>query len=268
MGSVKAFASFVGKPLDEVSERDVTNYLYDLKKSCSDRSLCRHAYALKSFFEWLGRHDVASRIPTPSTWNVSTPKWLEEDKVETIVNAAFAIRDKALLQAAYDLALRVSEVCLLDRDFLSLRSRTMKVLRLKRRGFREDILPIEDRTAELLKQYLDGRLDANQALFVARSVKGGVSRMSHDAVNYAFKRACKAAGIENVTFHVLRHSKLTHMAISGADIATIAKFAGHSNINSTLVYIHLAADYLRRRMGQPAGTTALHVRWPSCQEAH
>lgn len=247
ISSIKSFIREVGRDIDRISEIDITDYLYRLRERCSERSLARHAYALKSFLEFAGKTELSLKIPIPSAWTSSEPKWLEYDKIKMIIENASSIRDKAIIQTAYDLALRVGEVCLLNRHWLDIKSKTMKVLRLKRRGQREFILPIEDETVDLLRKYLESRSDNNQALFISLSSRG-VQRISHDSVNYAFKKACERAGLKNISFHVLRHSRLTHMALNGVDIVSIAKYAGHTNLNSSLVYIHLASEHLRRKV--------------------
>ena len=151
LSSVRRFMSFVGKDIDRISELDLTNYLYDLKRRCSDRSVARHGYAIRSFLEFIGKSELASRIPIPSSWISCEPRWLEPEQVKLIIEHASSLRDKAILQTAYDLALRVSEVCLLNRDWLDIASKTMKVVRLKRKGQRQFMLPIQDETAELLE---------------------------------------------------------------------------------------------------------------------
>lgn len=114
--SIGRFLESACKDISQVNEADVTNYLYSLRSRCSDRSLARHAYAIKSFSEFAGKNDLASKVPPPSSRRSPEPKWLTEDHVKSIIKHATTLRDTAMLQTAYDLALRVEEVCLLDRS--------------------------------------------------------------------------------------------------------------------------------------------------------
>ena len=53
------------------------------------------------------------------------------------------------------------------------------------------------------------------------------------------------AGIENLTkLHTLRHTFASHLVISGVDLPTVKKLMGHSDIQTTMVYAHLAPDHL------------------------
>ncbi|MCU6243877.1 phage integrase [Enterobacter asburiae] len=44
--------------------------------------------------------------------------------------------------------------------------------------------------------------------------------------------------------HVLRHTFASHFMMNGGNILTLQKILGHANIQQTMVYAHLAPDYL------------------------
>jgi len=64
----------------------------------------------------------------------------------------------------------------------------------------------------------------------------------------AFRRALDKSGIQlpkGQAAHVLRHTFASHFVMNGGDILTLKKVLGHSTINMTLRYAHLAPDHLR-----------------------
>lgn len=60
----------------------------------------------------------------------------------------------------------------------------------------------------------------------------------HD-FRHGFNEACKMAGLEDVTFHTLRHTSCSRLAQAGVDILAIAEHAGHRSLSMTRRYSHL-----------------------------
>ena len=66
------------------------------------------------------------------------------------------------------------------------------------------------------------------------------THITHKAVQNLFNKYVKKANItKNVTVHTMRHSFATHLLESGISIYHIKQLLGHSNINTTCVYLHL-----------------------------
>ena len=59
-------------------------------------------------------------------------------------------------------------------------------------------------------------------------------------------RVWRASGLREVAhpFHILRHSFASHYVMSGGNILALQKILGHASIEMTLVYAHLAPDFL------------------------
>src|SRR5258708_14598072 len=65
-----------------------------------------------------------------------------------------------------------------------------------------------------------------------------------ESFRWIWNRACKAAGIVGLTFHDLRGTAVTRLALPGATEAEIATITGHSmrSVRSILHIHHLARD--------------------------
>ena len=61
---------------------------------------------------------------------------------------------------------------------------------------------------------------------------------SHDSLRQAFARALTLAGIEGLRFHDLRHTAVTRMVESGANIVAVSRILGHADLKTTMRYAH------------------------------
>jgi site-specific recombinase XerD len=49
-------------------------------------------------------------------------------------------------------------------------------------------------------------------------------------------------------WHLLRHTFASHFVMSGGNILALQKILGHSDVKMTMIYAHLAPDYLGQEM--------------------
>lgn len=61
-----------------------------------------------------------------------------------------------------------------------------------------------------------------------------------------FKSALRAAGVQDINFHALRHTFATNCVSLGCDAATLARLLGHSDVAVTLnTYVHPSFEAMR-----------------------
>ena len=74
-------------------------------------------------------------------------------------------------------------------------------------------------------------------------VFGGIEPLCPTSIDRHFKSACKAAGIQNIRIHDLRHSFISNAILNGMNIVTVSKYVGHKNVTTTLnQYSHVLKD--------------------------
>jgi len=236
---VNRFIEWNGGKYDDISREDIMDYFEYLRDEVEydSTSLRIVAWSLVAFFNYIGKEDIARWIPIPSS-HYEEVEWLPEDVVKKVIDS------DPVLCVAYDLALRLSEVVLLMRSDYNRNTGDIVVTRLKHKNRpNKYILKLSPWVRELLNRYIDS----------SRCCDGRIFCMSTRSIQQRFKNALTRAGLDQskYSFHVLRHSRCTNIAINElrekgtVDIVSLAKFMGHLNINTTMMYIHIASKYLR-----------------------
>lgn len=70
---------------------------------------------------------------------------------------------------------------------------------------------------------------------------------SHNWLRTELIKVARKAGILDLTkIHTLRHTFASHLVMEGVDLPTVGKLMGHSDIETTMIYAHLAPDHLAK----------------------
>jgi site-specific recombinase XerD len=152
-----------------------------------------------------------------------------------------AAQVKVIFELLYGSALRVSELCNLNRADIDLERKT---LRVTGKGNKIRIVPIGEKSIETLSNYLSKFpiKSLNEPLIETK--KGGriYPRLVHRIVN---KYLALVTDIKKKSPHVLRHSAATHMLDNGADIMAVKEILGHENLSTTQIYTHVSIERLK-----------------------
>ena len=171
-------------------------------------------------------------------------------------NSLRSLRDKAILELLFSTGLRVSELCALKRD--SFNEAKAGEISIRGKGGKIRVVFISDSAKQAVKNYLDKRIDAEEALFVSDrliasrandinlSRLSSYSRLTPRSVERMIKQRAIEAGIsKKVTPHIIRHCFATDLLSNGADIRSVQALLGHSNIATTQIYTHITDKQLR-----------------------
>ena len=158
---------------------------------------------------------------------------------------ALQARDRAMLAIYYGCGLRRNEgVCLNAGDINF--DRAMVHVR-KGKNYRERFVPISKTSLKYLQDYVyDHRpvlLQGNksESFFVSQREGRVQGQTLLLRLKYLQHQSENEDLIEKeIGLHTLRHSIATHLLQGGMKLDSIARFLGHSSLESTQIYTHLA----------------------------
>ncbi len=155
------------------------------------------------------------------------------------------LRDRALVEALFGTAVRVSELCTLQRRRVDLQRREVEVIG---KGGKSRLVLLTAESAYWLKRYLDSRTDDSVWLFLSphRDQSGQPRALSIRSVQRTVDEAAHRAGLPfRVSPHWLRHTRLTVLA-RHAGVQVAQRIAGHSSLATTSRYLHVTDQHLRQ----------------------
>lgn len=237
----------------ECKKDDILHYLLELKeKGFNSSSITRNISSLKQFFRFLIiedliKHDPTEGLKSPKLW-LRLPKALELDEVKKLLSvmleSKYYLRDITMLELMYASGLRVSELVNLKLSDINFEA---GFIRVRGKGDKERVVPIAHRSMEKLKKYLvelrPKLLKRNASDYVFLNNRG--QAMTRQRFWQNLKAMGKIAGV-NVTPHMIRHSFATHLLEGGADLRSLQKMLGHSDISTTQIYTKVSMDRLRK----------------------
>jgi integrase/recombinase XerD len=114
------------------------------------------------------------------------------------------------------------------------------------KGSRERVVPVGDAAERWTSRYLR---DIRPALAAGRHqvlfVNGRGSPLTRQGFWKILGGHARAAGVESVSPHILRHSFATHLLAHGADLRSVQAMLGHADISTTQIYTHIHEQRLR-----------------------
>lgn len=225
----------------------------------SNNYINKHLQAIEKFLEYL-HHKGMQHIPTMGVQmekaqrpevTVLTTDEIKELFAVTMREAAsyneevLQVRDRAMLVIYYSLGLRRNEGINVSIDDINFDTRVLHVR--KGKNYKERFVPISKTSASYLQTWIyDYRSQVvkhktEHHLFIGLNGTPNIG-----GTLYARLKLLQAQSDDiellgkNIGLHTLRHSIATHLLIAGMSIEKIARFLGHSSLESTQIYTHLS----------------------------
>jgi site-specific recombinase XerD len=238
--NARIFLEYCNRPAEELNEYDIRKFLLYLinEKKASPGTVNNYSSAIRFLFA-VTFNRTLNYLQIPRQKNRKTlPEVLTKEEVFSIIENCINLKHKAMLMVIYSSGLRVSEAAALKIQHID--SKNMRLFVDYGKGGKDRYTLLSETCLSVLREYWKKYRPKHPEgwLFLGTY---NVSHITSRGIEWAFDKAAKRARItKNVSVHTLRHAFATHLLEDGATLLQIKELLGHSSIQSTTIYLHLA----------------------------
>ena len=243
--------------IENVTPDAIENYISYLHQNYKPKTAKRKIASLKAFFHYLEYKEIIDRNPFNKIHvkfrePVILPKTIPLRTVETFLATIYhqrnfaktpyqrrnAIRDIAVIELLFSTGMRISELCSLNVNDVNLLDGTILIYG---KGAKERCMHIgNDKVLSVLTEYkqeYSTEIKNCKHFFANQSGRF----LSDQTVRRMINKYSNLAAIElHITPHMFRHTFATCLLEADVDIRYIQEMLGHSSINITEIYTHVA----------------------------
>ncbi|MBD5528303.1 MAG: tyrosine-type recombinase/integrase [Lachnospiraceae bacterium] len=246
----------------EITPTLLENYIANLHQKYKPKTVKRKIASLKALFHYFEYREIIDRNPFSKIQirfrePVILPKTIPLRTVETFLTTIYqqhaaaeteyqrkkTLRDMAVIELLFATGMRISELCTLKISDVNLFDRYILIYG---KGSKERKIQIgnEDVSHVLTtyKQAFEEEMRGCNHFFVNQAGRA----LSDQSVRRMINKYTSLAAIEqHITPHMFRHTFATSLLEADVDIRYIQEMLGHSSINITEVYTHVAMSKQR-----------------------
>lgn len=242
---------------EEINQDTLETYIAFLNETYKPKTVKRKIASLKALFHYFEYKELIDQNPfnrihvkfrepviLPKTIPLHTVEYLlktiydQQIRAKTPHQKRQALRDAAVCEMLFSTGIRISELCSLNDCDVNLRDGTILIYgkgskeRRLQLGNADVIAVLESYKAEFLAE-----IQGCQNFFVNQAGRP----LSDQSVRRMLTKYTDLAAIDlHITPHMFRHTFATSLLEADVDIRYIQEMLGHSSINITEIYTHVA----------------------------
>jgi site-specific recombinase XerD len=196
------------------------------------RNTIRSVYfSLNFFYKNVLNKSFGEKIPLVKK-KIILPNVLNKKEIQKMIKITENLQHKLVLMFLYYAGLRLSEVINLKWENLDFDRKTIQLKIAK--GEHQRTIFLHERLIQELENF---KIPRTGLIFMSNRGK----KYSDETIQAIVKNSAKKAEIKKrVSPHTLRHSFATHLLEAGCDLRHIQKLLGHSSVQTTQIYTHVA----------------------------
>jgi site-specific recombinase XerD len=234
--SIASIALHFNRVPHQISTEEINGYLYRMtQQEGQSLSYFKQAvYGLRHWFRLFGLEEKAIEMPSIKK-EEKLPVVLSGGECKELFKAPRLFKHRYLLAFAYGAGLRMNELRLLkisdvDLDRMQIHIRSGK-------GKKDRYVALSNYIANTFHNYLQ---EVKPQVYLFEGQTPGYP-MGERSIQYIINEALQKTTIKKeVSMHTLRHSFATHLLEEGVNLQSIQKALGHSDMRTTMVYLHVA----------------------------
>lgn len=251
--AMRQFISYLADHgIQQPQRADIIAYRDDLLAKVKPTTVQAYMVAVRLFYRWTAQEglypNIADRIKGAKLNRNHKKDALSSGQVRTILQAVNqggikGLRDYAIFALMVTGGLRTIEVERANIEDMQ-QGHGGTVLYIQGKGWdsKDQYISLAAPVEAAIRAYLAGRgkAEGKDPLFASTSNNSAGGRMTTRSISGIVKDCMKAAGIDSdrLTAHSLRHTAGTLNLINGGTLQETQQLLRHSNINTTMIYVH------------------------------
>ena len=240
LSKTKEMIRYLKKPMEEVTTEELRNFLQKHLKEerkLSDRSINYYNSVIRFVYE-VTLDKILNKKQLPMRKQKRTVyKVLTKEELSTFFNCVDNFKFKTIFMLAYGSGLRIGEIANLREEDID--GKNMRIFVREGKGNKERYTILSKKSLEMLRIYWTKYRQNKRRGRIFLSESGAAITVGVIREHFRqYRRKAKLS--EKVTMHTLRHCFATNLIENGATLIQVKGLMGHSNIRSTMEYIHVA----------------------------
>lgn len=248
--------------VSDITPYVLENYIADLHQKYKPKTVKRKIASIKALFHYLEYKEILlwnpfNKIQIKFREPIILPKTIPLHTIEIFLSTIYkqrtsakttyqqknALRDAAVIELLFATGIRISELCSLGINDINLYDGT---IRIYGKGSKERIVQLGyNDVIQILAEYKDNYFPEMQNCGHFFTNQNG-NKLSDQSVRRMINKYTSLSSIEqHITPHMFRHTFATSLLEADVDIRYIQEMLGHSSINVTEIYTHVATSKQR-----------------------